>query len=112
MRAGKKALRFAAPAPLHRVLVATRVRQDGVVTGEQALGVGGLDECLTIPHVVGVTVGEQDGAQGEPMGAKQSQRAAGGTSSGVDDEGGPARARGPDGLPGSRREAPPAPPAA
>ena len=69
---------------------------DGVVTGEQALGVGGLDERLAVPHVVGVTVGEQDGAQGEPMGAKQSQRAAGGTGSGVDDEGGLARACGQD----------------
>ena len=57
---------------------------------------GGLDERLAVPHVVGVTVGEQDGAQGEPMGAKQGQRAAGGTGSGVDDEGGFARACGQD----------------
>ena len=55
-----------------------------------------LDEGLGVPYMVGVSVGEQDGAQGEPMGAKQGQGAAGGAGSGVDDEGGLTRACGQD----------------
>ena len=69
---------------------------DGVVTGEQALSVGCLDERLAVPHVVGVTVGEQDRSQGEAVGSKEGQGAAGGTGPRVNDEGGLARAGGQD----------------
>ena len=46
---------------------------DGIVAGEHALTVGGLDEGLGIPHVVGMTVGEQDRSQGEAVGSKKGQ---------------------------------------
>ena len=57
---------------------------------------GGLDERLAVPHMVGVTVGEQDGAQGQVIGPQEGHGAPHGAGSGVDDEGGLARACGQD----------------